>query len=421
MSKLNNDESNNISISTKGSKWIAIIGVIVVVILGVYAYKVSTRPVDDTSSLENSENSGESLADNSELQSMDSVIEADTSNSMLVFDNVELSSTLDADTAKQLQILQEDIDKAYNNNALLFLIMGEEDTDRVAQIYNKDYQSYTEYATNATEIAYERGNSIQITNQILRMKNLTALDTLQGVLNLAKSGIDGVHVEVFTEDIHENDFNDITTITDETTESTENIDDGESTDNTEVSESVENTEVSESSDSVEETEKDRGAYLYTQTRTTVTIDKSAFDNYYDCFGDYSANMSKEVWDSIATDEDENNEKLIYDFLTTNVDDTFSAGEYIVIDGEEYISWYFDNYYSLDDWTLDKEEWKESHTVQEFIDITKNFQDSTISKLVASKQKETDEKLSEIESDVSVEETEEIQETETSELEESKNE
>ena len=317
----NNNESN------KNAKWLAILGAVAVVGLGGYLYTQNNQVVNEDTVVESTDSS----VNQEEVDLLSTVIEADTADA-LTFNDVELSSDLDAGIASQLQILQENIDKAYNRNALVFLIMGEEDTDKVAQIYNSKHQSYTEYNTNASELTYERGKSLLITDTIERVKDLTVFDTLQGVLNLAKSNAEGVTVEVVTEDVYEQDLtSEVISITDEDVV-TEAQKETESMNESEVEEVV-----TEDSETVEST--DKGAYLYTQTRTSIVIERSALESYYNMFGEFTGNMSDEAWDSVSTDGDITNDYLIYDFMTTNVDDLFSAGEYLVIDGTEYISWY----------------------------------------------------------------------------------
>lgn len=379
-----NDDKNNATLSTKGGKWVAILGAVAVVGLGAFLYTQNNKTVSDDVVAESTDGVTQEQSD-----LLSTVIEADTSDS-LVFENVSLSTDLDADTASQLQLLQENLDKAYDRNALIFLIMGEEDTDKVAQIYNGEHQSYTEYNTNASELAYERGKSLLITDTIERVKDLTVFDTLQGVLNLAKANADGVSVEIVSEDIYEKDLtSEIISITDET-EATTEVDGAES----------------ESTDVVEETTDDRGAYLYTQTRTSVVIERAALESYYNLFGEFSGNISKDAWDEVSEDDDITNDYLIYDFMTTNVDDTFSAGEYLVIDGTEYISWYFDGYYMLDDWTVDSDIYKVEGTIQEYIDILSEFQTVTLQPVVNSLVEKTEARMAELESEaVVVEETE----------------
>lgn len=356
----NQEDKNEVFLSTKGRNWLLGLGAIILVILFIVLVQQSNKSVNTS---DTSVATASDATATTEEQLMSDVIEADTSESFEL-GNVSIANTVDATVAKQLQTIQESIDKAYKNNALIFLIMGEEDTDRVAQIYNKDYQAYTEWSSNATEIFYERGKSIQIADKLIRNNNITAFDTLQGVLDLAKADTEGVTVEVESEDIYTN------------TGSEEVVVDGES--------SVE-----------ESTEADKGEYLYTQTRTTITIENSALNTYYEKYGNAYENMSTEVWDEMTTDDDKTNDKLIYDIITTNVDDMFSAGEYIVLDGTEYISWYFENYYALEDWSLDAEEWKKEHTVQEFIDLTVEFQ-KTVQTMAENLQADVDAQLESLE-------------------------
>ena len=88
--------------------------------------------------------------------------------------------------------------------------------------------------------------------------------------------------------------------------------------------------------------------------------------------------------------------IAYEFITTSLDDTFGATEYIVVDGTPYISWYFDTYFALNDWSVDKEQFMGEATVQDYVDRIGEMQ-SQIAVISEQLKTELDERAANIES------------------------
>ena len=328
---------------------------------------------------------------------------------------VEISDKYDADTREELKVLQEDLDKAYERNALLFVFTGDTEEDRVAQIYNKDYQTYCEWPDDYLEFFYDRGKCLQVTSSLNRTKSVTVLDTLQAVLDLAKEGAEGVDIKVTTHDVYSSDLegDDYILDSDEGSESTESAETlaeeesaGADTESlAEEAESLEETgESAESAEGVEpldtttaETRDPDDVYLYTSKSVVITINKGAMDAYYDKFGATEiTDEQRNAWEEMAENGDDSDDYIAYEFITTSLDDTFGATEYIVVDGTPYISWYFDTYFALNDWSVDKEQFMGEATVQDYVDRIGEMQ-SQIAVFSEQLKTELDERAANIES------------------------
>ena len=117
-------------------------------------------------------------------------------------------------------------------------------------------------------------------------------------------------------------------------------------------------------------EKDRGAYLFTETITTIKIYRDVVEKYYlEEFGEeYRDTFAfDDVWE-LAKNDSTSDDFIYFNFVTSNIDNQMGAGEYLVVDGNTYLSWYFDNHFVLTDWSINTDEWRKSHTAEEFIQL-----------------------------------------------------
>lgn len=352
MSEQGNKKSN-----VKGEYIIGVILVVVLIALLIYSVsKNNTTEVNNTETSTPSE-----VIQPTEVFDMNTKIEADNTNT-ITLGNVEISDSLDGETAVQLQKIQDYLNNIYKENSLVYLVVGEGESDIISQFYNSDYQCYSETSNNIVGIYYDRAKSIIISDIVAREEDATAVDMLQGALDLAKQNIDGVTITISTDDIYETKETDALA---ETTEATTETTSEETTTET-------TTEETTAEVSVEDLEK--GEFLYTQTKTSIKID--GMDNikkFYDLFGENFSKSMLESWKSLMKDEDDTNESLSFDIITTSIDESLGAGAYMTVDNQEYISWYFENYFPFEQWSVDKEDWKKEHTAQELLDMTMTVQ------------------------------------------------
>lgn len=421
-------------VATKEFKFCAI-GVVVLVVLGIIVSNNTNSSVSTTTEESSVSAESETDTENTELtaeeleeQLRSTIIEADNLET-LKLGNVSLSTDLEVDVANELQEMQDNLDKAYMRNALLFLITGESDEDMIAEIYNKDYQTYCEWPNDTIEVYYDRGKCIQVVDKLYRVQNVTPLDKLQAVLDLAKANTDGVSVEITTQDIYNSDLvGDDSEFTEESTEAAESVEDeteaeaeaedGDTTseESTEASEVEESSEGESQSEEETETRSPDDVYLYTQKAIEITIEHSALKTYFDKLYDGYYDEEMALWDELRDSENDTEEDdyLIYSYVTTNLDDTFGAGEYVVIDGQEFISWYFDTYYSLNDWSINKEDFIKEATAQDYIDNIKELQEQVsviseqLQQTMASREAEVESLTDELESESESEDVENLE-------------
>lgn len=340
----------------------------------------STPNADSTDVATNSE-----VIQETQVFDMSTKIEADT---YLDVDlgNVSISDKIDANTALQLQKIQDSLDNIYSQNSLVYLVVGETDADIISQFYNSEYQCYSETANNLVGIYYDRAKSIIISDIVERVEDATAVDMLQAALDMAKQNQENVVVTISTEDIYNTEATAEVTeeataeaITEATTETT-----AEATTETTAEITVE--------------EQDKGEYLYTQTKTTIQLNGiETIKQFYNIFGESFSKSMMDSWNELLKDTDTTNDNLSFDIITTNIDDSLGAGAYMTVDSQEYISWYFENYFPFEHWSLDSAEWEKEHTAQEFLDMTMKVQESITSI------------VNNFKSDLGLSETEEVQE------------
>ena len=331
--------------------------------------KVAEAPTEETS---------ETKGDGESVQSLDTVIEADTKEALSI-GGKKASDTVDSAIALQLDKLDEYIETVYSDSGMIFVIVGEEDEEdsganKIVEAYTPDYKAYVEYYGEVPEFFYKRGRSISMSDIVQRTSNLTTMDILQGIIDIAKRHSDGVSITTKTQDVYEND------------EEMLNVD---------APADAEEIVISDEGVTEKETksEEERGEYLFTETITTVKIDREKIVEYYkEEFGeDYLDVFDFEnIWANAVNDTKED-DFIYFNFVTTNVDNQMGAGEYLVADGTTYISWYFDNHFKLNSWTIDEKEWEASHTVDEFITMAKGVQ-GEVSSATETLQQELDEMI-----------------------------
>lgn len=291
------------------------------------------------------------------VQEASTVIEEDMG-AAITLGGKAINSNVDSVMAEQLTTLEGYISAIYNNNGMLFVVSGEEDendssANKIVEAYNKDKTAYIEYYGNIPEFHYARGRAVLMSDVVERVQNLTTLDLLQGIIDIAKSNTDGIEITRKVQDVYENDDVPINIDAPAEAERYNITDDGV--------EKVENEA---------DPEKDRGAYLFTETITTIKIYRDVVEKYYlEEFGEeYRDTFAfDDVWE-LAKNDSTSDDFIYFNFVTSNIDNQMGAGEYLVVDGNTYLSWYFDNHFVLTDWSINTDEWRKSHTAEEFIQL-----------------------------------------------------
>lgn len=384
MSNINDEKKVN----KTQNKSTYIIGGIIAVLLILLCVFLGSKGKNSTPSTDSTDTNSEVIQE-TQVFDMNTKIEADTYLDVNL-GNVSISDKVGGDTALQLQKIQDSLDNIYSKNSLVYLVVGETDADIISQFYNSEYQCYSETANNLVGIYYDRAKSIIISDIVERIEDATAVDMLQGALDMAKQNKDNVVVTVSTEDIYN------TTETEATTEATTGVTIEDTTDST------------------------TGEYLYTQTKTTIQLNgMETIKEFYNIFGESFSKSMMNSWNELLKDTDTTNDNLSFDIITTNIDDSLGAGAYMTVDGQEYISWYFENYFPFEHWSLDTDEWKKEHTAQEFLDMTMKVQESITSIVNNFKSdlglNETDE-VQEVSEETQVTESQTIEETSTDSIE-----
>lgn len=391
MSNINDEKKVN----KTQNKSTYIIGGVIAVLLILLCVFLGSKENKSTPSNDSTDASSEVIQE-TQVFDMNTKIEEDTY-SNVDLGNVSISDKVDGDTALQLQKIQDGLDNIYSKNSLVYLIVGETDADIISQFYNSDYQCYSETANNLVGIYYDRAKSIIISDIVERIEDATAVDMLQGALDMAKQNKDNVVVTVSIEDIYNTDEATTEAATDTTTDTTTEATTDEVTTETTTDEAT--TEASTEEVTIEDTtDGATGEYLYTQTKTTIQLNGiETIKEFYNIFGESFSKSMMDSWNELLKDTDTTNDNLSFDIITTNIDESLGAGAYMTVDGQEYISWYFENYFPFEHWSLDRDEWKKEHTAQEFLDMTMKVQESITSI------------VNNFKSDLGLNETDEVQE------------
>lgn len=93
------------------------------------------------------------------------------------------------------------------------------------------------------------------------------------------------------------------------------------------------------------------------------VDFEGYDEIYDVYAKFGDELARNIVDNVKMSTVDN-EKVTYRYIFVyGENEEFSVGNSFIVDGEEFISWWFDGHLELYDWELPKE-WHELETESE---------------------------------------------------------